>query len=91
MGRKSYRNLGWITNLVRKDYLDVPANQLVIDENTGGITTYFDSKISVNSEYNLYTNTVDNTVDFLYTPNELAIMISLDSMEPIYEWHCLKV
>lgn len=40
--------------LVRKDYLDIPGNDLMVNEVHLGVTDFFTLKIPINSEYNLY-------------------------------------
>ena len=76
--------------LVRKDYLDVPADELIIDENNQGITDYFNRKISVNSEYNLY---LYNGESLQITPyeNRLEPVISLNNIDFMFGWVIQKV
>lgn len=76
--------------LVRKDYLDVPADELIIDENKQGITDYFNRKISVNSEYNLY---LYNGESLQITPyeNRLEPVISLNNIDFMFGWVIQKV
>lgn len=76
--------------LVRKDYLDVPANELIIDENNLGLTDYFNQKISIGSEYNLYLYSGES---LQLTPEEhrLEPVISLDNLNFMFGWIIQKV
>lgn len=76
--------------LVRKDYLDVPADELNIDESNQGVTDYFNRKISVNSEYNLY---LYNGGSLQLTPyeNRLEPVISLNNIDYMFGWVIQKV
>lgn len=76
--------------LVRKDYLDVPANELIIDENNQGITDYFNRKISVNSEYNLYLYDGESLQITPYE-NRLEPVISLNNTDFMFGWVIQKV
>lgn len=76
--------------LVRKDYLDVSASELAIDENNQGITDYFSRKISVNSEYNLYLYEGDS-LQITPDDNRLEPVISLDNENFMFGWNIQKV
>ena len=76
--------------LVRKDYLDVPANELMIDENNQGITDYFNRKISVNSEYNLYLYDGES-LQIAPNENRLEPVISLNNTDFMFGWVIQKV
>ena len=72
--------------LVRKDYIDVPANELLLEENNVGISDYFNEKISVDSEYNLYLYT-GNSMELNSGGGHLQIELGLDYENFLYEWN----
>ena len=76
--------------LVRKDYLDVPANELIIDENNLGVTDYFNQKISIGSEYNLYLYS-GNSLQLTSEEHRLEPVISLDNSNFMFGWIIQKV
>lgn len=77
--------------LVRKDYLDVPANELIIDENNLGLTDYFNQKISIGSEYNLYLYSGDTLQLLTSEEHRLEPVISLDNSNFMFGWIIQKV
>lgn len=73
--------------LVRKDYLDVPASEFLINEKILGLTETFEEKISVNSEYNLYLYSGSNLNAIQGgKASNMLIMISLGNQIAMYEW-----
>lgn len=75
--------------LVRKDYLDVPEGDLIINEIHLGITDYFTLKIPINSEYNLYLYE-GQALQITSDNNTLEAILCLDSKNFIFGWKIQK-